>query len=182
MLLVRWWLSLARTLSSVVAYRLSKDLLIFVVSENSLGELFAYCSLKQCVLFTTLCYTMKLSRYFFVNIRIVEKGAFKLRLECLFLRSQYLHVNFSTLHVVCQYVSKIISRFQKFCRIFLSERKMSTLIFSVYACVRWNWPKLRKKYFFSEWISFRKKNEYDEFQSEYEWVRYKNALYSEEMA
>ena len=104
----------------------------------------------------------------FVSIR-TGKRAFKLRLECLFLRSQYLHVNFSTLHVVCQYVSKIISKFQKFCRIFLSERKMCTLIFSVYACVRWNWPKLRKKYFFSEWISFRKKNEYAEFQGEYAW-------------
>ena len=66
----------------------------------------------------------------FVSIR-TGKRAFKLRLECLFLRSQYLHVNFSTLHVVCQYVSKIISRFQKFCRIFLSERKMSTLNFRV---------------------------------------------------
>ena len=66
----------------------------------------------------------------FVSIR-TGKRAFKLRLECLFLRSQYLHVNFSTLHVVCQYISKIISRFQKFCRIFLSERKMSTLNFRV---------------------------------------------------
>ncbi len=47
------------------------------------------------------------------------------------MRSQYLHVNFSTLHVVCQYVSKIISKFQKFCRIFLSERKMCTLNFRV---------------------------------------------------
>ena len=66
----------------------------------------------------------------FVSIR-TGKRAFKLRLGCLFLRSQYLHVNLSTLHVVCQYVSKIISRFQKFCRIFLSERKMSTMNFKV---------------------------------------------------
>lgn len=43
-------------------------------------------------------------------MRTVRKRAFKLWLGCSFLRPQYLYVNIGTLYIICQYVSKIISR------------------------------------------------------------------------